>query len=422
MTTDGTSQAPILRLHHGDQLKVNVHNDLPPANDAPLPGPGVCGASAPTPTSTNLHMHGALVPPVCHEDDIINTIVNSGETFAYDITIPSQQPPGLYWYHPLVYTTAKAQLDGGATGAYVVEGIENVQPLVGGLPEQIFVFRHEELLFEDFTSAMPDEDLSINHIPIPYPDYPTPTYRMKPGEMQFWRVANTMASTTLDIQLLYGTVPQNMIGIARDGQVFGSHQNATVVNSTHWRVPVGGRIEFIVEGPSQGVPAQLLTLSTTDPGQFGSPGRPLLTIVADVNAATPSVIIPMPSSSTPLPRLPQDVLLLTPVATRNLDFVIQDTGLYLTVRGQPNIPYLNQSWPMVNATQGTVEDWIITNPTNVSRPFHINQLHFLLLEKDGVAVSSDDEQYMDVILVETNSSVKIRLDFTGNFMYEYSSK
>jgi hypothetical protein len=34
----------------------------------------------------------------------------------------------------------------------------------------------------------PAKDLSINYVPVPYPDYPPATIEMKPGERQLWRV------------------------------------------------------------------------------------------------------------------------------------------------------------------------------------------------------------------------------------------
>jgi len=41
----------------------------------------------------------------------------------------------------------------------------------------------------------PAKDLSINFVPVPYPDYRPAVIEMKPGEQQLWRVLNASAIT-----------------------------------------------------------------------------------------------------------------------------------------------------------------------------------------------------------------------------------
>src|SRR4029077_1209159 len=93
-----------------------------------------CGNAAMTLSSSNMHFHGINTSPKCHSDEVIHTLVNSGETFTYNIKVPKDEPPGLYWYHPHVHGVASAAVQGGASGVIVVEGIENIQPAVAGPP------------------------------------------------------------------------------------------------------------------------------------------------------------------------------------------------------------------------------------------------------------------------------------------------
>ena len=60
----------------------------------------VCGSATMDNSSVNMHFHGTNVPPVCHEDEVIHTLINAGQTFTYNIGFPLNQPPGLYWYIP----------------------------------------------------------------------------------------------------------------------------------------------------------------------------------------------------------------------------------------------------------------------------------------------------------------------------------
>ena len=55
----------------------------------------VCGdGGAITVNSTNVHFHGMKVPPTCHQDDVINTLIQPGTAgFQYNIHIPQASRP-----------------------------------------------------------------------------------------------------------------------------------------------------------------------------------------------------------------------------------------------------------------------------------------------------------------------------------------
>src|SRR5258708_15281315 len=100
-----------------------------------------CGAVTMTNTSVNIHYHGTNTSPTCHSDEVIHTLVNAGESFQYRVQFPADEPPGLYWYHPHVHGIAEAAVQGGASGAIVVEGIENVNPAAPLLRERVLLVR-----------------------------------------------------------------------------------------------------------------------------------------------------------------------------------------------------------------------------------------------------------------------------------------
>jgi FtsP/CotA-like multicopper oxidase with cupredoxin domain len=107
---DGTSEAPTLMVNPGDVLTINLINSLTSSAAAEMPpefhimagmGSSACGGGNMTSSASNIHFHGLNIPPVCHQDDVISTSVAAGSPpFQYKITIPSNEPPGLYWYHP----------------------------------------------------------------------------------------------------------------------------------------------------------------------------------------------------------------------------------------------------------------------------------------------------------------------------------
>jgi FtsP/CotA-like multicopper oxidase with cupredoxin domain len=474
-TTREGHESPTLRVHPGDLVILHLKNelrDLQPS--APAPGhthghshgdSDPCNGSIMGPMSTNLHFHGLTIPPVCHQDDVLHTSIQPSDApFEYRFRIPKDEPPGLYWYHPHIHGFAKQQLLGGASGALIVEGIERFKKATEDLPERVFVIRDQDLVNPNAPPAKsepvvpkflvdrdgdatntgtgfgkPAKDLSINFVPVPYPDYPPATIRMRPSERQLWRVLNASAITYLNLEVLFGHTPQQLGLVAMDG-VPMSHGDSTgkSVNwQTHLAIPPGARVEFIVTGPGAGQSALLVTRSVdTGPGGENDPNRMLARIVAAADAPEPQAKVGNAREPVPVERLPWlgDVI---PVRVRHLYFsekldVPNDptsaVEFYLTVEGEePKMFDMSASAANIVVQQGTVEDWIIENRSSELHDFHIHQLHFLLLEYMGQQANEDFLR--DTVNVPYDNghrlsypSVRIRMDFrdpniVGTFLY-----
>jgi len=383
-----------------------------------------CATGAMKATSTNLHFHGLTVPAECHQDDVMRTLIDTGSApYEYKFQIPADEPPGLYWYHPHIHGFTKAQVLGGASAALVVEGIERAIPDVAGLPERIFVIRDQNLANPNAApvdgaklppvvldadgdvmntgtgTGKPAEDLTINYVPVPYPDYPPATITMKPGERQLWRVLNASAITYLSLQVLFGAQAQAVEVVALDGVPI--HPKEAGLNKfillTHLGIPPGGRIEFVMHGPPEGTKAELVTRSVNT-GAMGEndPNRAIANIVAKVDAAEPQSNLP--KNPTPLPASATTWLRdVQPVRVRKLFFseVPLDpkdpnspTTFFLTVDGEtPKAFDPSSGIPNIVTHQGDVEDWILENRSQELHAFHIHQVHFALMEFFGLPVN-----------------------------------
>jgi FtsP/CotA-like multicopper oxidase with cupredoxin domain len=285
----------------------------------------------------------------------------------------------------------------------------------------------------------PAKDLSINYVPVPYPDYPPAVIQMKPGERQLWRVLNASAITYLNLAVLFNRAPQQLELVAMDGVPMGHDAQAAESTDpqTHIGLPPGARAEFIVTGPGEGQTGLLVTRTVdTGPGGENDPNRALATIVASSSAPEPRSRLQ--NSAEPL-LLPAQAWLgsVTPVRVRHLYFseklAVPDdptsaVEFYLTVDGQEAKMFdMNSDVPNIVAQQGTVEDWVIENRSNELHAFHIHQLHFLLLDYLGKPVNEDFLR--DTINVPyyngrslSYPSVHLRMDFrdpntVGTFVY-----
>jgi FtsP/CotA-like multicopper oxidase with cupredoxin domain len=473
------AQSPTLRLHPGDLLILKLKNDLNPMEPSGITPqhthslalaeavkpPDPCAGGAMSPTATNLHFHGLAVPPLCHQDEVLKTSIQPGDPpFEYRLRIPANQAPGLYWYHPHIHGFSTPQVQGGASGALIIEGIERANRELTGLPERVLVIRDQDLLHPDAPPSKsepvvprmfidrdgdaanngtgfgkPAKDLSLNYVPVPYPDYPPASIDMKPGERQLWRVLNASAVTYLNLAVLFNRSAQMLGIVAMDGVPLDTNGNPAnaIVTRDHIGLPPGARVEFMVVGPPLGVPALFVT-RTVDTGQGGEndPNRALAAIVARTDAAEPQSKLPFapqPLAQPPLPWLGN----VAPVRVRKLYFSEKlldptnpnsATEFYLTVDGQTPAPFdPAAAEPNIIVKQGEVEDWIIENRSTELHAFHIHQIHFLLLDWSGMPV---DEPFLrDTVNVPYFNgrmlqypSVRLRMDFrdpntVGTFVY-----
>src|ERR1700741_3943222 len=173
VTSDGM-ESPTLHVNPGDKIKIRLTNQVPNPpggrSEVMFDDTTKCGNKTMTDASINMHFHGTNTSPRCHSDEVIHTLVNSGETFQYVLHIPKDEPPGLYWYHPHVHGTSSHMLQGGATGMIEVQGIANIQPAVAGLPERFIILRDQQFEESDVQGpgfpATPFWDTTINYVPV----------------------------------------------------------------------------------------------------------------------------------------------------------------------------------------------------------------------------------------------------------------
>ena len=424
-------QAPTLRVQPGDTLVIHLKNEISPApatashsNHAKLAGArrDPCTGGEMSASSTNLHFHGLAVPPLCHQDETLKTVIQPGDpAFEYRIQIPQTQPPGLYWYHPHVHGFSEEQLLGGESGALIVEGTARAVPQVAGLPQRVLVIRDEKM-----TSPAPNEkpdlnrptkQLSVNYVPVPYPKYPTAIIKMKPGERQFWRVLNASADTYLSLAVEYDGKRQLLGLVSLDGVPlrYGEPGSANYVpDETDIFLAPAGRAEFVITGPPAGVTGRLITHSVfrgadedgkpAPARKMGQPAlrvglddvdpfRPLATIVAssDAKESSASDVTAAGAIANPLPPLDS----VRPLRKRTLYFSEKlvdpadpksATLFFITEEGKTPAVFDPAAEPNITVHQGDVEDWTIENRSREVHTFHVHQLHFLVVGRKQTPV------------------------------------
>ena len=449
MTPDGLEE-PTLHVNPGDTLNITVTNNTPASPVEEPFAPPNCGDHAMTGSSVNIHYHGTNTSPACGADNVVKTLINSGTTFQYSVAFPSNEPPGLYWYHPHVHGISEAALQGGGAGVLVVDGIQNSQPAVSGMPERTLIIRDQPTLQQLPQSSpivnsaveVPNLDVSVNYVPgdattnvkTGVTTFTPSIIQMQRGQQQFWRICNCTSDTILDIQEVFDGRPQQFQIVGIDAVPVNSQdggQAGRLIPATHYRMPPASRVEIIVNPPSPSVKlAQLVTqFINTGPAGDEDPARPLSTIqLVNQNTGMGTDTVPAATAANTA-QLFAGLSSQTVTALRLLAFSENDdaTQFFITVVGQTPQLFDNNNPPAIVTRQGAVEKWTVENQATENHEFHFHQIHFQVLSQNNFEANGSQQapaitgQFADMIEVpfwtgDQNTpfpSVTLLMDFRG---------
>jgi FtsP/CotA-like multicopper oxidase with cupredoxin domain len=342
-----------------------------------------------------------------------------------------------------VHGQSESAVQGGGTGAIIVDGIEKYQPEVAGLPERVLVIRDQTVAGNPTPGGkVPSWDLSLNYVPIAYPDEVPAVLDVKPGRREFWRVVNASADTVIDLVLEYDGVEQPLEVVGLDGVPTGSQDGAgqgKVILMKHILLPTAGRAEFIVTTPTSGFKHAVLETKRIDtgPGGDNDPARTLavLTRGGEGDRAPALRTMPAPANDSPPPLFAH--LDDANVDTRRKLYFSEKSQIpgkdraenrinfYITVDGAKPELFNPDNPPAIVTTQGAVEAWTIENRTSEIHEFHMHQIHFKLIRRDGVVVPPREQQYRDTVQVPywtgtgPYPSVTLLMDFRGHVVGDF---
>lgn len=448
MTPNGLEN-PTLHVKPGDTLNVTVTNN---ATDSPVVEQvfdstfsPTCGNTNMTASSMNIHYHGTNTTPACHGDNVVKTLINTGatsaqaQTFQYNVAFPTDEPPGLYWYHPHVHGVAESAVFGGAAGALVVDGIQNVQPAVAGLRHRILVVR-DQLTFASLAGVgetglppvdggLPLHDLSVNFVPEdatttplqPFPTgvttYTSPLMHMFTNETMFLRVCNCTSDSILDLQWQFNGVAQNFQIVGIDAVPVNSQdgtQPGHLITAQHYRIPPAGRVEILVTAPSSSATKAQLITQFISTGFLGDedPTRPLFTAVltGDSDNDEPALDDNVGNFTGQAYQQKFGGLDSVPVAANRLlyfDEVEDGSHFFMNVVNSPvaeHTLFNNNNPPAIVSTQGTAELWTVQNRARENHELHQHQIHFKVKAQDNFPTDTPTQpaiqnQFMDMIEV-----------------------
>jgi len=341
---NGAYLPPLLRVRLGDTMRIRFRNAL--ADDP-----------------SNLHYHGMSVSPQGRSDNVFVHVHPGGE-FEYEVHIPARgrQGPGLFWYHPHAHGVVDKQIMGGMSGGLVVDGSEQLFPVLKGLPERLLLIKHAEV--------NENEIISIN-------GQVDPRIEIRPGQMQFWRIGNIGAEMFLNFRI----EGMPLYVLATDG-----HPLSRPRKLTQLFLGPGERVDVIAIGPRAGEYAMRTIPFQNEAWKKPEPSRPMATVVSGGSgasaAAAESHIL---RQRLAVPAWTDEVRSAPIARRRTLTYSKTEDRKVFMIDGH----VMDEDRVDQTVRLGDTEEWTIVNTDPQYHSFHIHQTAFLATEVNGVRQNED---------------------------------
>ncbi len=400
-TTSGINGAfwgPTLFVNKGDTVHMNVKNKL---ND-----------------TTTIHWHGMHLPAVMdggpHQVIPPNTLWQPYWKVANNA--------GTYWFHPHLHEMTMDQITKGLGGLLIVR--DQIESALA-LPRTYGV--------DDIPLILTDRSFTSNQFKVvPYGDSMLTNGVMRaqfnaPAQVIRFRVLNAAIERSYNLGFSDG---RTFYIIATDGGLVDKP-----VGVTRFLISPGERIEILINcagqsGTSIDLKAYNSTVSNFIGGGENFPNGPFANALGKkdfnilnikIGAANSKAITSIPNTLT----TNQFLSAASASLTRTITFTdsagvpnILGPNAFILGRKMFDIKYINHTVPLNNT-----EIWELKSSSIFAHPFHIHDVEFYLLSRNGAAVPAYEQGWKDVVLVKGKETVQFIAKFddfadaTHPFMY-----
>lgn len=381
---------PTLLMNKGDSVSIIVNNLLD--------------------DTTTMHWHGLHV--AAKNDGGPHTPILPGQGWIPAFTVRNNA--ATYWYHSHMHGKTGEQALKGQAGMLIVrDSVEAALDLPGHYGVDDFPIVVQTQQFDSVNQILPrgmeDSTMMVNGTQNPYLNIPAQIVRLRLLNADQERCYNFGLSANKSFSIIAGDA-----GLL----------NAPV-NVTRIQLCPGERAEILID--LNGMSGQTLYLMSyaseipmgvqggpTMPMPPGSPPMDSPINGVDFNILQMNVVA---QSANPVTTIPATLSVVTPLlaaqAQTNRDISI--TADSMMVMDGPfyfngllfDMMRIDYRIPLNN-----IETWTLTNQTMVAHPFHIHDVSFFILDRDGNTPLPEEQGAKDVVLVQPNETVRIIMKFT----------
>jgi bilirubin oxidase len=381
---------PTLFFQQGTNVNIVVHNQIS--------------------DTTTVHWHGIHVPAIW--DGGPYSEILPGDSWNPQFTVMDHA--AMYWYHPHPDMKTAEQAIKGAAGLIIVrDPIEAALalPRTYGVDDIPLVVQSQQ--YDSLNQAMPrgmqDSTILVNGTMDPFVNVPAQIVRLRllnaSGErtfnfgftanMQFYQIGSD--GGLLDVPYATDRV---RLGPGERAEVLVDLNNKA--GQTFYLMSYASELAMGIQGgPTMPMPPGYPNMDSPLNGidfnilQFnvGAPnGQPILTIPNVLTANTP--LDPASANITRTIRFTADSAMVM-----DGPFYFNDSTF--------NMERIDYQIPLNN-----IEMWKLVNETMVAHPFHIHDVQFYLLDRNGVTPTDGERGRKDVVLIPPGDSVTFITQFT----------
>lgn len=394
MGANGNILGPTLILNQGDLVNFSVTNQLA--------------------DTTTIHWHGLHVSS--ENDGGPHTAIVPNATWTPSFTILDKA--ATYWYHPHLHHFTDKHVSKGIAGMLIVKDAEEAAltlPRTYGEDDFPLVIQTKDFDANNqiVVHSNSDDVVMVNATTDPYLDVPSQVVRC--------RILNGSSQRAFNIGLNNN---QAFYQIASDGGLLSAP-----IQLTRLLLAPGERAEILIDlSGMNGQTAYLKSYASelqngiygaTNPGlgagmtMDGYNPNPLNG--TDFNILQFNIGV---QTTNPITAVPSNLVTLTPIPESNSDITRTLTFTPVTpgpnqLNGQFLINGVSMDLNVINYTipLNNTEIWELTNQSGISHPFHIHDVQFYILTRNGITPPANEQGRKDVVLVKPQEVVRFIAKF-----------
>jgi len=368
---------PTLRASLGDRVRIDVTNHLGE-------------------TST-VHWHGMHLPAAM--DGGPHQTIADNTTWSPQFTI--QQPAATLWYHPHLMGQTLQQVGMGLAGLFILDDTDQAQndlPSVYGVDDIPLILQAKTfgangqfvLNGGGGRGGRNGAGTTLVNGAI------SPTINTSDSRLRF-RVLNASSEEFYNLGFAGG---ETFHQVASDGGLLPAP-----VALTRLQLAPAERAEIVVDVNASG-PMVLQGFG----GNGGRGGTDFQTgVVLTINPLqTPAPLAPLPATLRAIERLSADS------AAQTRQFVLGGDDRNPTINGQA-MTTMADMMDMSNIIQvklDTTEIWNVVNRSNDTHAFHIHDVQFQILQRDGAPPAANESGLKDTVVVRPRETLSLIMRFT----------
>jgi bilirubin oxidase len=394
---NGPFLSPTIIVNKGDVVTLNVNNGLSVA--------------------TTMHWHGLHVAPV--NDGGPHQSIAAGTTWSPSFEILNNA--GTFWYHPHGEGKTELHVGKGLAGMFIIhDAVEQSLglPQTYGVDDIPLITQSKafDVLQQIAIADHMDTSIMVNGTIDAFYDAPAQVIRFRlvngssmrsfnygfSNGMTFYQIATDgglveTPNALTRLLLAPGERSEILVDLTTmNGQSFELMSYGSEITNGIFGAPAVGTVPDVIEmygdNPLNGADYGLLAINVVAPT-----GSPVTTIPTSLVPYTPYL-----AGNADVNRsLTIDTLRILPIDAPNLA-----AGPF-GINGEFFDMMVNNIYVPLNST----EIWTLHNKTHIAHPFHIHDIQFNIIEKNGVPPVLSEQGWKDVVLVMPHDSVKFITKF-----------